>query len=635
MRRYNALPNGHTLAGRLVIERSIGRGKNSAVYKALDLHTKTPVALKILDPFLAQDPVSLERFRREVTLLRTVDHPNVVKLYEFIEDGELEIICMEYIDGMDGKAYVTRFGRLPLAEFLALAKKVVAAVDACHRLKILHRDLKPQNVLITPRGDVKLVDFGISKINSMSDLTKTGTILGTPEYMAPELFRSTTADPRSDLYALGAIFYEFLTGRPPYVAASLSTIMTRQLRGEIEAISTFRKDLPLWVQSVVMKCLRTDPQARYQSGYELLSDLQRGEHARAVREAKTPPVPCLNCKSDLIPGLPFCHQCGRFSQDVYEKGPYSLVFYGSDDVDGLDDSLRRIFPLRPRAAVKTRLRKPPVVLFRGISQHTATTLLNELGVLPCELRITRRLLNELKLPRVYIGFAILAFTPLLVMGGSSALQRLALTAVGELALATAYLYQIRPLVQLATLRRQPRSQNEAGLIRMARQLKELSDPGLKTLLGHIVSSMLRACERVARTSGIFDANRITAPVRMSLDAAKTMESYELYLSSRSLNDLRDKLGALDVRLRETQDPTRIAALIDTRTKLQKEFTDYQLMQDLHGRISMALLNLNAVLRRIEDSTQGDGASAGLDTELQHLEDDLKSVTGDERRAAAA
>jgi len=302
MSRYDALPRGHAIAGRFVIQSVIGRGRTSAVYKALDGQTQTHVALKILDPFLAQEPTSVERFMREVRIIRSLDHPNVVKLYEFLRDGDSYVMCMELVDGLDGKAWAARFGRMPLADFLRVAKGMVAALEACHRVKVLHRDLKPQNILITADHHVKLVDFGISRVNTMSDLTKTGTILGTADYMAPELFLSTRADPRSDIYGAGAVLYELLAERPPYVAGSLSMLMTRHQSAEIEPLATFRADVPRWLEAIVLKCLRVDPNARYQSCYELLRDLERGEHALAAREDQDAPAPCLECKRPGIPG---------------------------------------------------------------------------------------------------------------------------------------------------------------------------------------------------------------------------------------------------------------------------------------------------------------------------------------------
>ena len=256
---YDALPRTHRLAGRYVIEGPLGRGRSSVVYKALDVETETRVALKVLDPLLAHDAVAAERFVREAQILRSLNHPNVIKVYALLADGNWSVISMEYFEGADGKSYLERNGRMSIGDFLRVAQRLTSALDACHRLKVVHRDLKPQNILINERCDVKIVDFGISKMNTMSDLTRTGTVFGTPQYLAPELFRSSRADPRSDIYALGATYYEFLTGRPPYPAMSLGAVLTQQLRGEIEPLSSFRDDVPRWLSAVIFKCLRTDP----------------------------------------------------------------------------------------------------------------------------------------------------------------------------------------------------------------------------------------------------------------------------------------------------------------------------------------------------------------------------------------
>ena len=204
---YDALPHGFTIDNRYWVEGLLGKGRSSAVYRAFDAETSTQVSLKILDPFLSQDPVYLERFRREVSIIRSLSHPGIVKVYAFLKFQEFYVIVMEYFESRNGIAYLDRYGAMPVADFLDVAKKIVSAIESCHKVSVLHRDIKPQNVLISQNKDIKVVDFGISRVNTMSNLTKTGTILGTPEYMPPELFITGRSDTRSDIYSLGCVFF--------------------------------------------------------------------------------------------------------------------------------------------------------------------------------------------------------------------------------------------------------------------------------------------------------------------------------------------------------------------------------------------------------------------------------------------
>jgi hypothetical protein len=616
MTRYDALPRGHMVASRFVVEGLIGRGRTSAVYKAFDGQTNTHVALKILDPFLAQDPTSVERFTREVRIIRSLDHPSIVKVYEFLRDGDSYVMCMELVDGLDGKARAARFGRMPIADFLVVAKGVLAALEACHRVKVLHRDLKPQNILITADNRVKLVDFGISRVNTMSDLTKTGTILGTADYMAPELFLSTRADPRSDIYAAGAVLYELLAERPPHVASSLSMLMTRHQRAEIEPLSSIRGDVPRWLEAIVSKCLRVDPNARYQSCWELLRDLERGERAFAAREDSEATAPCLECKRLAIPGLPFCHHCGTFNRDLYVRGPYSLVLYQCDDKKRFAAEVRRMIPSRSMEAVAHRLARPPVVVFGGVSQATASALFDELGRLPCELRITRNLANEVRLPRLYLGLAVLALLPLLVL--KSVLGRLGVTLAGELALAGFYLWQMRPLIALREARGRAATPGDTELIVIAGKLRTLTDEALKTILGNVVRSYVRVRDGTGTAATILGAKDLAPVVARALEAARRVEDYGSYLADTSVNTIKARLEAAGRRLEEAEDVAAAEPLVEARTKLRRELADYRMIEELQSRTFISLLNLQTLLRRVEAAAREEGAGDAIRAELEAL-----------------
>ena len=351
---HDDLPAGHVLAERFVVERRLGRGRTAAVYRALDERTRTPVALKVFDPQLADDPTALARFEREVRILRTVDHPNVARLYDVVQDGDLHVLVMELVAGTTARAHLERVGPLSIAELMSLARGTAGAVAACHRRGVLHRDLAPQNVLLTSAGHVKLVDFGVARLAGMTDITRTGVLLGTAAYLAPECFHAPTADVRADVYALGALLYELATGQPPHGRGGLPEVMARQLATIPEPVRAARPEMPEWLDAVIMRCLRADPAARYQTADELQRDLERRERAEAAREARLPPAPCLGCGVERIAGLPFCQSCGRFERELVAPGPCALVLYACDDPDALAATSTASFPTGRCAACAPR-----------------------------------------------------------------------------------------------------------------------------------------------------------------------------------------------------------------------------------------------------------------------------------------
>lgn len=625
---YDALPRTHRLAGRYVIEGPLGRGRSSVVYKALDVETETRVALKVLDPLLAHDAVAAERFVREAQILRSLNHPNVIKVYALLADGNWSVISMEYFEGADGKSYLERNGRMSIGDFLRVAQRLTSALDACHRLKVVHRDLKPQNILINERCDVKIVDFGISKMNTMSDLTRTGTVFGTPQYLAPELFRSSRADPRSDIYALGATYYEFLTGRPPYPAMSLGAVLTQQLRGEIEPLSSFRDDVPRWLSAVIFKCLRTDPAQRYQSCYELRCDLERGEQAYVTYETDAAVIPCIVCQTPLLPGLPFCHHCGTCRELVIERGWKCLTLARCDSVDALTNFLTAQFPRVPRTRLAAALSRRPAVLFRGINARTATSLLHQLSVFPCELQVADHFGSAMKVPGAYVLLAVALVLPLFWMADKvSALTRLAIILAAELVVLALYWFRAQPAIPLATLReRRATSRHDAVVSDMADQLKRVSDPNVRMILAQIVRSYLTIRQRLARSTAPIRPEVIERSVHTALAMAPRLQRQEECLSGVSPNDLQGRIRAVDAELRRVDDTAKSAALIQLKTKLARDLSNFQTIQEAHASTYLGVLNLQAVLRRMEDAAQDTRAGAGILAELRGVEEDLQQLS---------
>src|SRR5512139_2114931 len=203
-----------------IVER-LGRGATGEVYRADDLKLGQPVALKFLPPHLAEDPDARARIRNEVRVARQVSHPNVCRVYDIAEADGYVFISMEYVDGEDLRSVLRRLGRPSREKVAEIARQLCAGLAAAHESGVLHRDLKPANIMIDGRGRVRIADFGLA---SFQQELPDGAVAGTPAYMAPELFAGAPASTRADIYALGVVLYELVTGRSPFPGASVSEL---------------------------------------------------------------------------------------------------------------------------------------------------------------------------------------------------------------------------------------------------------------------------------------------------------------------------------------------------------------------------------------------------------------------------
>jgi len=210
------LTTGSTFAGRYQIIEELGKGGMGKVYKAQDIEIKEKVALKLLKPEIAADEKTIERFRNELKLARKIAHRNVCKMYDLGEEKGTRYIIMEYVPGEDLKDTITRIGQLPIAKTVSIAKQVCEGLTEAHRSGVVHRDLKPQNIMIDKEGNARIMDFGIARSLKVKGITGAGVMIGTPEYMSPEQAEVKEVDQRSDIYSLGVILYEMATGRIPF-----------------------------------------------------------------------------------------------------------------------------------------------------------------------------------------------------------------------------------------------------------------------------------------------------------------------------------------------------------------------------------------------------------------------------------
>jgi len=266
--------NGKLFDGRYQILRKLGTGGMANVYLAEDQELGRRVAIKILDDRHANDEQFVERFRREAKNAAALSHPNIVSIYDRGEAEGTYYIAMEYLDGRTLKELILARGDAPIAVVVEYARQILSALRFAHRHGIVHRDIKPHNVLVDGEGRVKVTDFGIARAGT-SQMTEVGSIVGTAQYLSPEQARGGEVDQRSDLYSLGVLMYEMLTGSVPFTGDTPVEIAMKHLSRTPEPPSASRPDVPRELDMVVMRALAKDPEDRYQSADEMEADLDR------------------------------------------------------------------------------------------------------------------------------------------------------------------------------------------------------------------------------------------------------------------------------------------------------------------------------------------------------------------------
>jgi len=262
--------------GKYQIESLIGRGGMAAVYRAHDTALNRSVAIKVLDPALAVDPKAVERFRREAVTSANLEHPSIVRVYDVEQSGDLHYMAMRFVQGTTLREILRDNGALPVDVIVNIVKPIAAAIHYAHLHGVIHRDVKPGNILVEPDGTVLLTDFGIARAadNTQSSLTAHGHVMGTADYLAPEQISGRPATASSDVYSLGVVLYEMLTGVTPFAGENTASVLYRQVHDKPSPLRSINPRLPSELQPIMDRALAKNPALRYSDPLDLARELE-------------------------------------------------------------------------------------------------------------------------------------------------------------------------------------------------------------------------------------------------------------------------------------------------------------------------------------------------------------------------
>lgn len=320
------------IADRYEVISKIGAGGMSDVYKAKDHVLGRFVAIKVLKPEFSEDVGFVSKFHTEAQSAAGLEHPNIVNIYDVGSEGGLHYIVMEYIEGITLKTYIEKKGRLTFKEAVSIAIQVGRGIEAAHNKNIVHRDIKPQNIMISTEGKVKVMDFGIARAATSNTIHS--DVMGSVHYSSPEQARNGFIDGKSDIYSLGIVMYEMVTGRVPFDGDTTVSIAIQHLQEEMVPPSAYAPDLPVSLEKIILKCTQKSPSRRYQNIGDLIQDLKKA--LVHPNEDFVTVVPLMNQDKTRVISEQELNQIKRKQEDEYADN-YDDTYEDEYDDDGYDD----------------------------------------------------------------------------------------------------------------------------------------------------------------------------------------------------------------------------------------------------------------------------------------------------------
>ena len=320
------------LSGRYELIEIVGTGGMAIVYRALDQKTGREVAVKLLRPEFERDEEFVRRFSHEAKAAAQVAHENIVNMLDVGFDG-VPYIVMEFVRGQTLKDLIRSVGSIPPRQAVAMALRILAALDHAHRNNIVHRDIKPQNILVDENGMIKVADFGIARLTTSATMTATGdgSFFGSVHYISPEQARGEKADEKSDLYSVGVVLYEMLTGQVPFDSESAVSIAIKHIGETPRSIRELKPELPRALEQILQKALSKDPADRYQSASEMAADLKRSLTNPRGGFVRNPVMDAQRRKArvrNALAGLLLAAVLGAMVLIIVKTGVFDHYFYG-------------------------------------------------------------------------------------------------------------------------------------------------------------------------------------------------------------------------------------------------------------------------------------------------------------------